>query len=616
MSLSLKNKLVYIIMGASTTVLMLTITIYLMFDVASLKKNKVKDIEVLAKIIAENNQAALLFNDKEAAKESLYSLIANKDIEYVCIVDKYGEIFSESNFTSIKIIPPKKKEDTGEKKNAIEVFHEIDFQGEKLGSLYIISNLNQVNNQIKIAIITGVSILIISLIISYILTYIIQRIITNPILELASISSEISENKDFSTKINIERNDEIGTLVNSFNNMLGEIDKQNIELTSAKIKAEQSSIAKEQFLANMSHEIRTPLNGIDGMAKLLEKTSLTKEQQEYNLAIRTSSDNLLVIINDILDFSKIEAGKLTIEKIGFNLKESINRIINTMVYKTEEKRINLESEIDQNISEVLIGDPTRINQIIINLLNNAIKFTSKGCVTLKCKLVGKSPTNNKIKFEVIDTGIGIEQENLSKIFESFSQEDESTTRKFGGTGLGLTISKQLVELFNGELKVKSEKGKGTTFYFTVEFPIGSSKDWLKDEVTVADWESLEHKKVLLVEDNKINQFLATTILKNWKMKVEVAENGLIAIKKLKDQDFDVVLMDMQMPIMGGIEATAIIREELKLSIPIIALTARAIKGVDKECFEAGMNDYISKPFNQSELFNKILNLVNYGTKTL
>ena len=616
MRLSLKNKLVYTVMGASTAVLMLTITMYVIFDVARLKKNKVKDVEVLAKIIAENNQAALLFNDKKTAKESLYSLIANKDIEYVCIIDQYDILFSESNFTSTKIIPPKQKEDLGANKNSIEVFHEIKFQGEKLGSLYIKSNLNQVNEQIKIAIITGLLILIISIIISYVLTYVIQRIIIDPILNLASISSRISENKDFSTKINIKRDDEIGTLVNSFNNMLSEIDKQNLELTNAKNKAELSSIAKEQFLANMSHEIRTPLNGIDGMAKLLEKTLLTKEQKEYNLAIRTSSDNLLVIINDILDFSKIEAGKLSIEEIGFSLNESINRVINTMSYKAEEKGINLALEIDANISEILIGDPTRLNQIIINLLNNAIKFTSKGCVTLKCKLVEKTSTQNKIKFEVIDTGIGIDSRKISKIFGSFSQEDGSTTRKFGGTGLGLTISKQLVELFNGELKVISEKGKGAIFYFTVEYPIGSLKDWLKEEAAVMNWESLEHKKVLLVEDNKINQLLAATILKNWKMKVEVAENGLIAIEKLKDENFDVVLMDMQMPIMGGIEATVIIREELKLSIPIIALTARAIKGIDKECMEAGMNDYISKPFNQSELFNKILNLINYGTKAL
>jgi len=616
MSLSLKNKLVYIIMGASTAVLMLTIIIYVMFDVASLKKNKQKDVEVLARIIAGNNHAAILFNDKQAAKESLYSLIVNKDIEYVCIIDKYDVLFSESNFTSTKITPPKKRADLGRRINSIEVLYEINFQGEKLGSLYIISNLNQVNKQIKIAIITGCLILLISIIISYILTFIIQIIITNPILELASISSRISESKDYSTKINIKRNDEIGTLVNSFNNMLSEIDKQNVELINAKIKAEQSSLAKEQFLANMSHEIRTPLNGIAGMAKLLENTPLTKDQRAYNQAIITSSGNLSVIINDILDFSKIEAGKLTIEKVGFNLKENIDKIINTMRYKSEEKGIDLTSEIDVNIAQVLIGDPTRTNQIIINLLNNAIKFTPKGSVTMRCELLEQSLITNKILFEVLDTGIGIDSEKLLTIFGSFSQEDESTTRKFGGTGLGLAISKQLVELFKGELKVESEKGKGTIFSFIIEFPVGSSKDWFKKEVTSTSWKSLKHKKVLLVEDNMINQFLASTILKNWKMRVEVAENGLIAIEKLKSQNFDVVLMDMQMPVMGGIEATSIIRGDLKSSIPIIALTARALKGVDKECMEAGMNDYISKPFNQSELFNKILNAINYGTETI
>lgn len=611
MNLSLKNKLVYIIMGSSTVVLIVTIFIYVMFDVVNLKKNNINDVEILAKIIAENNQAALLFNDKKAAQESLYSLIANKDIEYVCIIDKYDEIFSETSFVSLtsQIIPPKSKAELGGKDNKIEVFHEINFQGEKLGSLYIISNLNQVNHQIKIAIITGISILFVAIIFSYFFTFIIQRIITNPILELASISSEISENKIFSTKINIERNDEIGTLVNSFNNMLSEIDKQNLELISSKNKAEQSSIAKEQFLANMSHEVRTPVNGIDGMSKLLEKTTLTKEQQDYVLAIRTSTNNLLVIINDILDFSKIEAGKLSIEKIGFNLKNNVKSIVDSMSYKAEDKVIYLESEIDDNISDIVIGDPTRFNQIITNLLNNAIKFTSKGTVTLKCRLQGNSKTHNSINFEIIDTGIGIDEEKLETIFESFYQEDDSTTRKFGGTGLGLTISKQLVGMFGGELKVKSKKGKGATFYFTLDLPIGSSNDIKKDQVAVKDWNLLATKKALLVEDNKINQFLAMTILKNWKVDAEIAENGLIAIEKIKANHYDFVLMDMQMPVMGGVEATKIIRTELNLSIPIIALTASALKGVDLECLEAGMNDYVSKPFDQSVLYNKILQLI-------
>ncbi len=598
------------IMVVGTILIMLTITIYVMFGVASLKKNKIKDVNVLAKIIAVNNQASLLFNDTAAAKESLYSLISNKDIEYVCILNNKGQLFSESNFTTAKILPPKSEENIVKKSDVIEVFYDINFQGNELGSLYIKSNFNQVNEQIRRAIIIGSLILILAIIATYILTQIIQKIITNPILELASRSAIISEKKDYSTKINIKREDEIGVLVNSFNNMLGEINKQNIELVTAKNKAEQSSIAKEQFLANMSHEIRTPLNGIDGMGKLLEETSLTKEQQGFVLAIRMSSENLLVIINDILDFSKIEAGKLTIEKIDFNLKESISQSLKTVYYEAEKKDVLLASKIDENISELLIGDPTRLNQVLINLLSNAIKFTQEGHVKLNCYLIEQSPRSNKIKFEVIDTGIGIETDKLEKIFESFSQEDDSTTRKFGGTGLGLSISKHLVDLFHGELKVKSIKGKGTSFYFTLDFPIGSSTNRLKDDPSLIQWNSLVNKKILLVEDNNINQLLATTILKKWEVLVEVAENGLVAVEKLKEQNYDVILMDMQMPVMGGIEATAIIRKELKLTTPIIALTARAIKGVDKECLDAGMNDYISKPFDHAELFNKILNLIN------
>lgn len=616
MSLSLKNKLVYTIMVSGTLILMATIGIYVTINIVSLKKNKINDINVLAKIIAENNQAALLFNDTTVAKESLYSLISNKDIEYVCILNSNHQLFAESNFTNSKIVLPENKESVGEQSDIIEVFYDINYQGNTIGSLYIKSNFNQVNEQINRAIIIGIFILILALIATYILTNIIQKMIINPILKLASTAALISDKKDYSTTINIKRDDEIGMLVDSFNDMLSEINKQNTELVDSKKKAEYSSKAKEQFLANMSHEIRTPINGIDGMAKLLEKTLLSQTQKEFVSAIRISSDNLLVIINDILDISKIEAGKLSLEKIGFNLKEVLSQTIKSCYYKAEEKGIVLESGIDKNIADILMGDPTRIGQIIINLLNNAIKFTSEGSVKLNCSLIKATKNSNLIIFEVIDTGIGIETNKLTTIFESFSQEDSSTTRKYGGTGLGLSISKQLVELFNSTLQVKSIKGKGTTFYFSIEFPIGSSMDLVENKTPLIHPDALKNKRILVVEDNQINQFLVISLLKKWNVILDVAENGKIAIEKLNEQSYDVILMDMQMPIMGGIEATAIIRTKLKLTTPIIALTARAIKGDDKECLNAGMDDYVSKPFNESDLVNKILKLITYGTTTL
>lgn len=616
MKVSLKNKLVFTIMASGALVLVLSMGGYLWLDIINIRNNRLEDTRVLAKIIAENNQAAILFNDTISARESLTSLKANTDIEYVCILDKDKNVFAESNFTSENIVPPKDKDGIDKDTRLIELLYDIELQDEIVGTLYIRSNLNHVNVQIKKALLISLVILFLAIFITYVLTWFLQNLITKPILELAEISSRISKGKDYSTTIKMERDDEIGVLVKSFNKMLKEIDIQNRALMRSKLKAEKSSKAKEQFLANMSHEIRTPLNGIEGMTKLLEGTILDEEQKKYMSTINISSGNLMIIINDILDVSKIEAGKLTVEEVDFDLKNSCGITIETLAFKAKSKNISLEHNFDKNISEVLIGDPTRINQVIINLINNAIKFTEKGFVKLNCSLIEKTENSNKIRFEVVDSGIGIARNKLDKIFESFSQEDDSTTRKFGGTGLGLSISRQLVELFNGKLEVSSVKGEGTSFYFTIELPIG-----IKEKIDIGGEildlpVSLDNKRVLLVEDNEINQFLASTILKKWKMEVDIAENGLEALNMLKRKTYDVILMDVQMPVMGGLESTRNIREKLKLETPIIALTANAIKGDDDKCFNAGMDDYVSKPFDHSILFNKILKLINYGRETM
>lgn len=385
---------------------------------------------------------------------------------------------------------------------------------------------------------------------------------------------------------------------------------ENLEI--AKKMAEDSSKAKENFLANMSHEIRTPMNAIMGMAGLLKEAQNEMEKSKYIEAIENSSKNLLVIINDVLDISKIQANKLSLDKIPFKLSKVLHDLKELLVYKAEEKGILLNLEINKAIPDDLIGDPVRLNQILTNLISNAIKFTDDGHVKCKVELIKETIDRVHLEISVSDTGIGISEEMQDNIFESFIQEDQTTSRKYGGTGLGLTITKRLVELHHGEIKVHSIKGKGTTFTFDISYKKDDNPQETKKDIEFNAEFNLDKTKglkVLLVEDHKINQLLAETILAKWKIHVTTADNGEIAIEKLKKESYDLVLMDVQMPVMDGLEATKHIRTILKNNIPIIALTANAIKGDNVKCIQAGMNSYVSKPINPSILFNKIIELI-------
>lgn len=378
------------------------------------------------------------------------------------------------------------------------------------------------------------------------------------------------------------------------------------ELEEAKLKAEASSKSKEVFLAHMSHEIRTPMNAIIGMAGLLAQSNLSSKQKVYLDAIRTSSNNLLNIINDILDFSKIEAGKLTLETVGFQPDTLIKNTIGAISHLAAGKSILINVQLDKNVPKFLLGDPLRINQILINLLSNAIKFTPEGRVTLSASY----SENNLLNLSVSDTGIGIDEEKLQSIFESFTQADNSISRKFGGTGLGLTITRQLTELMGGTITVDSKLGIGSTFSVSLPLSIGSETDVpISSRKTTGNLQKLVGLKILLVEDNTLNQFLATTVLEAKGLQVEIADNGSAAINKLKNHTFDLILMDIQMPIMGGLEATQIIRNELGITTPIIALTAKAIKGDEQIYLEAGMDGYLSKPFEPEQLVNTVATII-------
>jgi len=395
-----------------------------------------------------------------------------------------------------------------------------------------------------------------------------------------------------------------------------EVTKREKDLAELeKLRAEQSEKFKQQFLANMSHEIRTPMNSVIGLTNLLIKTPMEDQQKKYLNVIKKSSENLLVIINDILDLSKIEAGKMDFEKISFSIEDAVDTAYHTLLFKAEDKKLGFNINIEPKTPKTLIGDPTRLNQILINIAGNAIKFTEKGSVTIDIKEESRKDDLIIIRFSIIDTGIGIAKESIGKIFESFSQASSDTTRKFGGTGLGLTISRQLVELQGGTIEVSSEPGVGTTFSFTVPYQIGDEDNIGKrgDSGSDVNPDDLKGIRILLVEDNPFNQMVATDTLNDMieELKIDVADNGKIGVEMAEKNDYDLVLMDIQMPEMDGFEATRTIRlmKPPKNELKIMAMTANVTAEEIAKCFDSGMNEYISKPFVTQDLLNKIGKLV-------
>jgi signal transduction histidine kinase/CheY-like chemotaxis protein len=483
----------------------------------------------------------------------------------------------------------------------------------------VLANANAVRNY-------AIMVSLIAIVLIACILYVIARNVTKPILILSD-TAKILGDGDFDVEIEaplLERSDEIGTLSKAFRVMAEKIHEQIIEMQKytqslevAMTESMAANEAKSLFLANMSHEIRTPLNAVIGLSNLLLDTSLDDKQKDYTEKMRRSSTTLLGIVNDILDFSKAEAGDMKLDRVSFDVRRIFDDLSVFFEEQNADSGIALRFELDPSLPDTLVGDPLRLQQIFINLVDNAYKFTEKGAITIRASVTEQGQNDVKIRFAVEDTGIGIGKDQMEKIFAAFSQADNSSSRKYGGMGIGLTITQQMVELMGGDISVVSAAGKGTTFTFTCPFwlPAVASESEVHAAAIAAEDDGenaiLHGLRVLLVEDNDINAMISVELLKAVGIEVRVAENGKIALEKLAEaqagqQQFDIVLMDLQMPIMDGYEATRIMKETAEYEdIPVLALTAHAFPEERERCIALGMEDRLTKPIDMETFYEAL-----------